>query len=428
MKEKIHLFSTRNNLPVVFIKTKEQQFGKAREEETSEGFFFWQRSCLRQPLASYHITIVSNTMASSFGFKKGFLKKKSSSSSSSSTTTTTNPPPSTFQTARPIPKENDDAATKVAAETSPSPPSSSSNPSQQLERENDAATNTTTEASLSPPLSTASGFRAPLPGRDECPICCHILPLGDEACVYNPCCGKLICNGCIVGRQRAQLESTGYIINGITPEEKQFRLIMKRWSNLCPFCRSKDAEDNKGYVERVLNRITIRNNEDYTLALMTLGSFYTEGGGGLPQSIQKAKELFQQAYDLDYPPAAFHLFNLYKRHHPDQKEKKMEYIRRGEALGDVKSIQELANHAVASKNYTEFTRLSMKAACLGNDTTRDNLMKLYKVSEAQLLSKDDLAITLRAHQAINGEMKTVQRGYGKRFQIFRERFSGMVST
>jgi len=41
VKEQIHLFSTRNNLPVVFIKTKEQQFGKAREEETSEGFFFW---------------------------------------------------------------------------------------------------------------------------------------------------------------------------------------------------------------------------------------------------------------------------------------------------------------------------------------------------------------------------------------------------
>ena len=145
-------------------------------------------------------------MASLFGSKKGFLKMKSSSSSSSSTTTMTmNPPPPTFQTARPIPKENNDAATKVAAEISPSPPSSSSNPSQQLERENDAATNTTTEASLSPPLSTASGFRSLLPGRDECPICCHILPLGDKACIYNPCCGKLICNGCIVGQQRAQL-------------------------------------------------------------------------------------------------------------------------------------------------------------------------------------------------------------------------------
>lgn len=69
----------------------------------------------------YHITIVSNTMPSSFRFKKGFLNKKSSPSSSSSTTTTTNPPPSTFQTARTIPNEND-AATEVASEASPSPP------------------------------------------------------------------------------------------------------------------------------------------------------------------------------------------------------------------------------------------------------------------------------------------------------------------
>ena len=353
-------------------------------------------------------------MASSFGFKKGFLKKKSSSSSSSSTTTTTNPPPSTFQTARPIPKENDDAATKVAAETSPSPPSSSSNPSQQLERENVAATNTATEVSLSPPLSTASGVRSPLPGRDECPICCHILPLEGKSCIYNPCCGKLICNGCIVGRQRAQLESTGYIIDGITPEEKQFRLLMKHWSNLCPFCRSEDAEGNEGIVKRILNRITIRNDEDYTVALTKLGTFYAEGGVGLPQSIQKAEELFQQAYDLDYPPAAFHLFNLYKRHYPDQKEKMMEYARRGETLGNVGCIEKLFDLAIDSENYTEMTRLCMKAARLGKDY---NVM-LMTCYQLELLSKDDLATTLRAHQAINDEIKTLQRGFAKRFQIY----------
>ena len=96
----------------------------------------------------------------------------------------------------------------------------------------------------------------------------------------------------------------------------------------------------------------------------------------------------------------------------------MEYARRGETLGNVGCIKKLFDLAVDSKNYTEVTRLSMKAARLGTDTARDNLMELYKVSEAQLLSKDDLATTLRAHQAINDEIKTLQRGFAKRFQIY----------
>ena len=312
-------------------------------------------------------------MPSSFGFKKGFLNKKSSTSSSSSTTTT--------------------------AATVPS--------------------DITTEASASSPSSRASGFREPLPGRDECPICCHVLPLASDESVYRPCCGKIICHGCIVGRQRAILESTGYIIDGITPEEEQFRLILEHWSNLCPFCRSEDPDDEEEYVERLLNRINIRNDEDYANALNTLGTFYHDGKGGLPQSIQKAEELFQQSYDLDYPTAAFHLFYLYKSHHPDQKEKMMGYARRGETLGNIRCTQELGDLAYESGNFEEYKRLNMKGARSGNDNARDNLMAIYKGSKGLLLSKDDLTITLRAHQASNDEMKTVQRGFARRFRIFR---------
>ena len=287
--------------------------------------------------------------------------------------------------------------------------------------QNDAATDIATEASSSPPSSTASRSRAPLSGRDECPICCHVLPIANNESVYNPCCGKIICNGCIVGRQRAQLENTGYIVDGITPEEKQFMLIMDHWSNVCPFCRSKDPEDEEGYLERLLNRINICNDEDYTVALIKLGFYHLRGKGGLPQSIQKAEELFQQAYDLDNPDAAWHLFKLYERHHPDQKEKKMEYVRQGETLGDFACVLVLGDLAYKSNNYAEFTRLCMKGGRLGDDNARDNLMDNFtELSKAQLLSKDDLAITLRAHQAVNDEMKTVQRGYGKRFHIFRQ--------
>ena len=39
-------------------------------------------------------------------------------------------------------------------------------------------------------------FKDP-PSREECPICMLPLPLDMEHAAYYPCCGKLICNGCI---------------------------------------------------------------------------------------------------------------------------------------------------------------------------------------------------------------------------------------
>ena len=83
-------------------------------------------------------------------------------------------------------------------------------------------------------------------------------------------------------------------------------LIWKHWSHICPFCRGTgEPENDEERVQRLYDRINIRNDEDYTVALMELGRCFDEGIHGLPQSIQKAEELFQQAYDLDNPIAAY---------------------------------------------------------------------------------------------------------------------------
>ena len=64
-------------------------------------------------------------------------------------------------------------------------------------------------------------------------------------------------------------------------------------------------------------------------------------------------------------------------------------------------------------NYEEVTRLVTKAASLGGDTR--NLMIAY---QKQHISKDCFATTLRAHQAANDEMKTLQRGFAMRYKTF----------
>ena len=261
-------------------------------------------------------------------------------------------------------------------------------------------------------------------GREECPICFHVLPPLVEI-VYQTCCGRKICSGCIIGRDRAELKEAGKIIDGVTPEDTQFIRIHQHWSNVCPFCRHTGAETDEEQIQFLYDRIQKRHDRDYTTALNQLGVVHSRGRYGLPQNIEKAEEFFQEAYDLDDPDAANYLYRLYLRHHPDQKEKQMEFLRRGEALGDLICIQMLAALALSAalpnlpKNGKEVARLLMKAVSLGgNDINKDMLMIFYR---HEFLSKKDLATTLRAHQATIDEIKTVQREFAKRYKAFDER-------
>ena len=237
-----------------------------------------------------------------------------------------------------------------------------------------------------------------LPPRQEYPIC--DLPLTNSQSSYFPCCGRVICYSCVIGRERAELKEIGEIIEGITPEEEQCILISQNGSSLCPFCRSKGAENDEEHLQFLYNRIKARNDRDYTRALIHLGSRYKNGQNGLPQDIVKAEELYQQAYDLDDPHAAARLADLYRDYYPDQKEKKMKYLQRGDMLGNVYCTEILAELANDSVNYDEMARLCMKAARLGNDNCMEYVFGWYREGE-EFLSKDDLATTLRAHQAVN---------------------------
>ena len=87
-----------------------------------------------------------------------------------------------------------------------------------------------------------------LPPRQEYPICDHGLPLTNSQSSYFPCCGRVICYGYVIGQERAELKEIGEIIEGITPEEEQCILISQNGPSLCPFCRSKGAENDKEHL------------------------------------------------------------------------------------------------------------------------------------------------------------------------------------
>ena len=152
--------------------------------------------------------------------------------------------------------------------------------------------------------------------------------------------------------------------------------------------------------------------------MIQLGSYYIDGEHGLSQNLTKAEELYKKAYDLDDSDAAWSLYCLYRDHYPGQKEREIEYLQRGEMLGHYKCTLFLAGHPCNSDDKEETARLCMKAVCLGGEGVTI-LLSLYRMN---LLSKDDLATTLRANQAAKDEIETKRRDFASRYAQFRGQF------
>ena len=86
-------------------------------------------------------------------------------------------------------------------------------------------------------------------------------------------------------------------------------------------------------------------------------------------------------------------------------------------LGHLKCTVILAKRACISGNMEELARLWMQAACLGGDTSM--LLRGYRLN---LFSKDNVATTLRANQAVKNEIETKRRDFASRYAQFRGQF------
>ena len=168
-------------------------------------------------------------------------------------------------------------------------------------------------------------FKDP-PAKEDCPICFLPMPAEFIACTtlppatissvpifdfaeankeidgkatetYYPCCGKSICQGCLYS-----FCESGNI-------------------GICPFCNARTGGKTEvEQVEGLMKRVEVNDAR----AMYVLGSYYSQGSGGLQQDRTKANELFVRAADLDYSKAHFSL-GLYYRAGGDLKKAKFHY-------------------------------------------------------------------------------------------------------
>ena len=318
------------------------------------------------------------------------------------------------------PKKN--GTTKKAA-TAPSPSSSVqtwSKGKSEAEAEATITTAMTTEstspvgaAAAEPPPSQPPAMLDP---QEECVLCCYPLPLQHEESNYQSCCGETICNGCIIAQQRVLIIGTNVEnpIQGSKAEEKEFmEILLSKEGTVCPFCRAKQARSAKEALQRVWKQIDDHNDSD---AMNMLGRYYGEGMHGLSKNPTKAKELYQRAYDLGHPDAVRNL-GVYYSNHLSNPVLATTYWEEGARRGNAYCIDVMGCDAHQSHNYEEASRLWMTAARLGDDDAMKRVMACYR---DKLLSKEDLATTLRAHKAANDAEKNESREYAKRHKIFKD--------
>ena len=259
---------------------------------------------------------------------------------------------------------------------------------------------------------------------DECVLCCYPFPLKENGSCYKSCCGELICQGCIIAQKRTLIIGTDVKkpIAGSKEEDLEFITILESAEQMmvCPFCRAKSPTNDKEYLKRIWKQIDEHKDP---IAMIMLGGWYQNSQHGLSKNLKKAEELYQQAYDLGDALAANFLADLYTEEIPDQA-RIMKYLEEGVKRGNTHCNNYLGFLAAKSGKHEEATRQLMTAARSGHEDAMSNLMLYYR-TPGSVVSKEDLATTLRTHQAFHDKGKSEPREYAIRLKAFKEK---MIST
>lgn len=126
-------------------------------------------------------------------------------------------------------------------------------------------------------------FKDP-PLQRDCPICFLPMPYAPGACgvntSYQLCCGKIICDGCL-------------LVDDTADDSKKGENIVTNKS-CCPSCQLPKHNSNEEFLERCNKRMQLNDS----LAYYTLGCAQNTGKYGLAKDMNKTLELWNEASQL----------------------------------------------------------------------------------------------------------------------------------
>eukprot|EP00985_Skeletonema_marinoi_P030451 scaffold32142_cov80-Skeletonema_marinoi.AAC.1 len=213
----------------------------------------------------------------------------------------------------------------------------------------------------------------------DCPICCLPLPIVKNKSTLYSCCSKRLCNGC---------EHANWL-----------REIEGRLEEKCPFCRHPVPETDQEADINIMKRVAAND----PVAMQEMGmERYQEG------DYESSFEYLTKAAGLGFVAAHYNLSILYRKGKGVEKDEKKELYHLEEAAigGHLDARYNLGCHEERKEKIERAVKHWIITANLGCDYSIQALKDFYADG---LVSKEDFAAALRAHQAAVIAMKSPQR-------------------
>ena len=220
------------------------------------------------------------------------------------------------------------------------------------------------------------------PKSEDCPTCGLILPQLESGKRYQPCCGKLVCSGCL---SEAVLEAAPALPN-------------------CPYCKTPAPRTAKEALRRTKKRVDTNHYQ----ALVYLGVIYHDGLYGLPRDYKKALQLWMRAGKLGCTKAYNNVGYAYWHGHgvKRNRNKARHYYELAVMGGDVNARCNLAEFEELQGNMNMSLKHHMIAVRGGEDGSLSKIREYYKNGYA---TKHDYAKALQCYQSYLDEVKSNQR-------------------
>ena len=225
-------------------------------------------------------------------------------------------------------------------------------------------------------------FKQPPPNED-CPICYLRLPIDLDQSMYQSCCGKMLCRGCVHAHTVAAAD---------TEKEK------------CVFCRTEAPSSYEEEIERMKKRVEANG----AWAMVNLGGFYQYGMIGLRQNHAKALELFHKSAKLGNHFAHLNLSVFYREGDIVEKDtrKATYHGQLGAMAGNVKARGNLGCDEGNAGNMDRAYKHWMISV---NDGCFLSMKAVQEGYKSGFVTKDDYAKTIRAYGNSIDEMKSDDR-------------------
>ena len=242
---------------------------------------------------------------------------------------------------------------------------------------------------------------APVPPKEDCPICFVPLSRINSETGYQACCGNIVCVAC-------------YKENEVEVKKQNEENGGKKIALTCPFCRELVPTSDEEGLRRIQARCLQNDHHAFTV----MGNVYRTGVGETPQDDLKALDCWIRAVEHGSPEACVKIGKSYREGNgvAIDKERAALFERVGALRGSLAARYNIGlSEYQTFGNYEVAIRHWKIAAEAGYQKSLNALKKIYnadgKTPGKEFLSKEYLESTYRAcHEA---QMEVASEGREK---------------